>query len=630
MPWEVTGGLATCSGWAVVKKGDSRPVRGGCHDTKAEAERHLAALYANYQATAEALAAAGQRIATVAYGHHACPPSHPYAVIGHDGGKVTCHADKAAAQDLARHLNVPDAYALTPGGGIDVGAAFNPDQPRDKEGRWLAEALKNLPVRRQLGFRGHTIDTTANKGYRVRLKTGEVRHYRSHEDAARAAREGKHHDAGTPPPKAPARKAAPPTRELAPPLSKEAALAQLARIATIHGPGGGATGKRATADQLGNLDKLTADEAALMGRHLTGIHIVDGPHIPQAAAKRTIGAGFKIEAGHRVAGLYWQGSRRLAVAEPYARSLTMLHEVGHAMDHAYGQAAMSPEFAALDKRVLAAQPNPSAHYHPDKNANGPIAATRERFAELYGQYKMGAPYDLQDPQVGHTIGRGSPLAKALDAYFKDLHASRASHITAAGPPPDHLCVAVVDDAGHVTYENPEPEEEPMPQAAVQVLIPDTEAGGYDEHLHPRDAHGHWVSKTGGGTARKPARPPAHVVTPAQGKAVDDAIAKVETDLAATRQQLQAEQHAELEKMLAEIKATHAALLAEERAETQAGLAAEEKHRTKVKLIHHLLALAAAAFLSWLSLRMDINPLLGVISGYGPLFLQEGADALRKV
>jgi hypothetical protein len=84
-----------------------------------------------------------------------------------------------------------------PGGSAQ--AAFNPDQPRDKEGRWLADALKHMPARTQISHRGHTIDSTANKGFRVRLKSGEVRHYQRPEDAAKAAREGKHHDPGTPP-----------------------------------------------------------------------------------------------------------------------------------------------------------------------------------------------------------------------------------------------------------------------------------------------------------------------------------------------------------------------------------------------------------------------------------------------
>jgi hypothetical protein len=193
------------------------------------------------------------------------------------------------------------------------------------------------------------------------------------------------------PPKAPAK---------APPMSKDAALAQLARIARLHGPLGAATGKRPTAAQLGVLDRLTADEAALMARRLAGIHVIAGGHITPGAARRTVGTGFKIEGGLQAAGLYWQGSRRLAVTARELnnpRSNTVMHELGHAMDHAYGQAALSNAFHALDVRVLAAQPDPSAHYHPGKNANGEDAAARERFAELYGQYKMGHPYDLGDP-----------------------------------------------------------------------------------------------------------------------------------------------------------------------------------------------------------------------------------------
>lgn len=45
-PYRISRNLEGCSGYAVVKEGESSPVPGGCHDTLAEARRHMSALYA--------------------------------------------------------------------------------------------------------------------------------------------------------------------------------------------------------------------------------------------------------------------------------------------------------------------------------------------------------------------------------------------------------------------------------------------------------------------------------------------------------------------------------------------------------------------------------------------------------
>jgi HK97 family phage prohead protease len=45
MPWHVTDDHPDCAGWAVVKDSDNSVA--GCHETKAKAEKQLAALYAN-------------------------------------------------------------------------------------------------------------------------------------------------------------------------------------------------------------------------------------------------------------------------------------------------------------------------------------------------------------------------------------------------------------------------------------------------------------------------------------------------------------------------------------------------------------------------------------------------------
>lgn len=45
-PYRISRNMEGCSGYAVVKEGESSPVPGGCHETLAEARRHMAALYA--------------------------------------------------------------------------------------------------------------------------------------------------------------------------------------------------------------------------------------------------------------------------------------------------------------------------------------------------------------------------------------------------------------------------------------------------------------------------------------------------------------------------------------------------------------------------------------------------------
>ena len=212
----------------------------------------------------------------------------------------------------------------------------------------------------------------------------------------------------------------------------------------------------------------------------------------QQAAKRTVGAGFTLKGegnGNRVAGLYWQTSRRLGVGEWYmTNGETAMHEVGHALDHAYSQASSSDEFATLDRRVQGrVGRNLDAHYHPDKNASGPDAARKERFAELFAHHKMGIPYYLGGGSMGRIDGQ---LATDLDAYFDGLHAARevytrppsSAYRSAAAPGDgDHLCVAVAGEDGTVTYQQPAPEPEGEPPAQA--------AAGHADGLHAYWARG---------------------------------------------------------------------------------------------------------------------------------------------
>lgn len=54
-PYRISSNMSGCSGYAVVKEGEDSPVPGGCHDTLAEARRHMSALYAAEKAEFETL-----------------------------------------------------------------------------------------------------------------------------------------------------------------------------------------------------------------------------------------------------------------------------------------------------------------------------------------------------------------------------------------------------------------------------------------------------------------------------------------------------------------------------------------------------------------------------------------------
>lgn len=50
MPWHVAKTTSQCpvsKPWAVIKDSTGKPVPGGCHATKADADKHMRAIYAN-------------------------------------------------------------------------------------------------------------------------------------------------------------------------------------------------------------------------------------------------------------------------------------------------------------------------------------------------------------------------------------------------------------------------------------------------------------------------------------------------------------------------------------------------------------------------------------------------------
>jgi hypothetical protein len=157
---------------------------------------------------------------TVVEHHAGCPPHLPHGVVSADGHLLACRTTPREAQDLALGLDISDA-ALAPGWEtadspavtapaatwdqdgddyLDVTAAFKDAELRDANGKWtregLASKVASLAVRTRVVHQGHDVDRTASKGYRVRLKGGEVQHYEHPRDAAQAAFEGRHHTPG--------------------------------------------------------------------------------------------------------------------------------------------------------------------------------------------------------------------------------------------------------------------------------------------------------------------------------------------------------------------------------------------------------------------------------------------------
>jgi hypothetical protein len=110
-----------------------------------------------------------------------------------------CYVDVTAAFDAAAHDFIESEHPRGYHGRFGHGTrpAGLPSEAAPGRGRVrtvgdLAERASRLEVRQRVGYAGHDLDRTANKGYRVRLKTGEVQHYDKPEHAAKAAFEGKH------------------------------------------------------------------------------------------------------------------------------------------------------------------------------------------------------------------------------------------------------------------------------------------------------------------------------------------------------------------------------------------------------------------------------------------------------
>lgn len=198
-----------------------------------------------------------------------------------------------------------------------------------------------------------------------------------------------------------------------------------------------------------------------------------------------------------------------------------------------------------------------------------------------------------------------------------------------------------------------------PGAVMQVGAAGPDVAGRD---YVRDEHGRFAHTPGGAPRTRPRAPgqaprqPATAPGPrrmgntrpvpppgtdAQGNAATavagsmaaaDLSRLISEQVAAATSQLTTEQHqrlaevkSELERSQAELNKFHKTELTEERK-------AEEKRKTIRKLIHHVLALAAVAALTFIGVKTGTvdNPMIAGLAATGPLFIQEALDAIKRV
>jgi hypothetical protein len=127
--------------------------------------------------------------------------------------------------------------------------------------------------------------------------------------------------------------------------------------------------------------------------------------------------------------------------------------------------------------------------------------------------------------------------------------------------------------------------------------------------------------------------PAEGMTVAQTQvAVADIAKMIDQQVAKVTDRLTADQHEQLRQVKAELERSQAELAKFHKEEITDEQKATEKKKTIRKLIHHVLALAAVAVLTFIGVKTGTldNPLLAGLSATGPLFIQEALDAVKKV
>lgn len=376
-------------------------------------------------------------------------------------------ATASAAQD------VPPGWDEDGDDYVDVSAAFDPAELRDAHGKWTKEGLikkiASLKVRQRVGFNGHDIDRTASKGYRVRLKTGEVQHYEKPEDAGHAAYHGKHFTPGGQPKEEPAPKAPPKARRKQTPEQVFSSLTYSGSTSLKGAP---------------RYHKAMADALAALPDHIRK-QLRDEKLINHIAVRPSLGRIGSHEGTVSAAGWYNPITKELRLGNDSSldwMKTTAVHETLHAYDTVKtmvgARFSMKAAFRYLGRRLRAEQPSSlGEHFAPKatRDSYEEFRGNQELFAELGAQYLRGKPYaayktPLRDRTV-RTPASQPGVIESLDAYFGDVFgvergagvaAAFAALAAAAGEPasqepdvpdePDEVCVAVVGDDGTTGYQ----------------------------------------------------------------------------------------------------------------------------------------------------------------------------------
>jgi hypothetical protein len=224
-----------------------------------------------------------------------------------------------------------------------------------------------------------------------------------------------------------------------------------------------------------------------------------------------------------------------------------------------------------------------------------------------------------------------------------------------------MCHRTKDQAQDLALTLNFPDATPVTPGAVMQV--GAAKGGFREDLHPRRGRGkgggEFAPKGQGGgqpasqrtlqrrrqaeVRRHPGSPPARPGQPPPGAAgmmaapqaqlaAADLSRLISDQVAQATDRLSREQHEQLREVRAELERSQAELAELHKTEAKTEEAAKEKGKTVRKLIHHVLALAAVAVLTFIGVKTGNleNPMFAGLAATGPLFLQEALDAVKRV
>lgn len=544
--------------------------------------------------------------------HPDCPPDRPHATIDGHGEAVVCHVKPREAQDLAIQLNYPDVDMTGDPGGVEVGAAgWRPElHPRDPHGQFTGldegrhtgpGSLEHIRGIHQLA---DDIDTLAATNGTGRSETSVALRNVARMVGERQPGPAKTHMAD-------AQSAARREKLSAGVKARiQAVAASLDKVpaGTYPEPGFGMREKDPGAPR-----SLRPEQPAGPGYYPQRVKHAAAPKPPHAVVEHH--AACPAHAPHGVVnadGHLLACKTTPAEAHDIALKLDVSDGTGWDTPGSSGApAASGPDGfdpAAVARLVGAAS----------KTGDGghPGAAERLRHYWTHGEgalkIRWGLPGDFD--RCVNELGKylASPKGYCAERHHDALGIWPATH-------------AKLDRGGHPDV---------TPKGAADV------SADWQPGKHPRDEHGRFIGEDlPGGHHGGHTHPGGHttagrqVTSPETEKAVAAAVAAAKAEVGKATADLDAKHQAELNDVLDAVHRAHTELTSAEQSEREAEQtaqeAAEQKKRIQ-RLIHHVIALATVAVLTFISVHTDAGPIMDVLSATGPLFLQEAADVIRKV